>query len=152
MKTSHYILLALFATLNLVSAYEMPRGFKEIAEFDELRENAIKKKKFLTVVFKGSDDNCPRCVASIENGQKAIKSYSLFGFTRVNAHYKNETGLSEEVSSQFGQMADGAAVYFYVFDPNTLKLVTTVSRKELEGGKDELKKFKNTVREARKNL
>ncbi|MBK1831082.1 hypothetical protein JIN77_10120 [Verrucomicrobiaceae bacterium R5-34] len=131
---------------------KVPRGFKPTSEFEAVKAEAIEKKKLLTIVFKGSDDRCPNCAATMENGEKATKSSSKLLFTRVSAFRNKKTGLPEEILSQVGSLADGASVYFYVFNPNDLKLVTKGSRTELQSNKKTIREFKNTVRAAKKEL
>lgn len=142
----------LLLMLTSVALGKVPRGFKSTSEFEEVREEAISKKKLLTIVVKGSDDNCPNCAITMENGEKATKTYSRLLFTRVSAVGAKKTGLPKAILSQLGSLAGGASVYFFVFNPNDLKLVAKGSRKELQSNKKTIKAFKDKVRAAKKEL
>ncbi|MGJ8656076.1 MAG: hypothetical protein ACSHX6_06475 [Akkermansiaceae bacterium] len=143
------MLLVVFAS---VAFGKVPRGYDATSEFEEVKAEAITKKKLLTIVFKGSDDRCPNCAATMENGEKAAKSSSKMLFTRVAAIRSNKTGLPKEILSQVGNLSDGASVHFLVFNPNDLKLVAKGGRTELQSNKKSIKVFKDAVRAAKKEL
>ena len=151
MKHLKKLLLSFFLLSSLAHA-DVPRGYKSTQEFDVAKEDAISKKKLLTILFKGSDDNCPNCDTTIENGEKAAKSSSVLLFARVNDFHKNKTGLPKEILKQVDNLSGGASVSFYVFNPTTLELVTKGSRTELQNNKKKIKEFKDAVRAAKKEL
>ena len=72
-------------------------------------------------------------------------------FTRVKA-LPNNSKLSKEVKKATKGTPDGASVSFFIFDPAMKSLKAKASRDILESDKKAIREFKNTVREARKEL
>lgn len=147
------IALCWFALLFAASAFggDAPRGFMELDELEEAQAKAQKSGKLVAIVAKGNDDACPRCAAALENGTKAIKSDCVLVFARVN-QVRNNDDLPATVTNETRDATGGAAVTFYVFDPELKTLQAEADRGVLESDKKATKEFKNKVKAARKAL
>ena len=132
-----------------VLAGDAPRGFMELDELPEAQEKAGKSDKLVALVVKGSDDACPRCAATLENGTKAIKSDCVLVFMRAKQAHSGE-GLPESAKAAVKGSPDGAWVCFYVFDADLNKLIAKADRKGLESDEKATKAFKKEVKDARK--
>jgi len=134
------LLFMLMSTTPLSAS--IPKGFNSADKYEETVKKAKDKKKFLTILVKGSDDKCPNCKRTMSNGMDVLKRYSEFVFVRVKSVWDDKSGLPKEVTDQFGKVNGGATVYFFVFDPSTMKLVTQADRKVLQSDKDKIRAFK----------
>ena len=134
-----------------VVAGDAPRGFMELDELEEAQAKARKTGKLIALTVKGRDDACPRCAAALENGTKAIKSDCVMVFMRT-AQARAGEGIPDNVHEKVKNSTEGAAVTFYVFDPELEEVLATASRKELESGKKATRAFKDKVDDARKAL
>jgi len=151
MKTLNIISLILAVTFVNALA-ELPRGYEGTANFEKSQEKAISKKKFLTILFQGSNHNCPNCKTTITNGERAVKSSSVMIYSTVADYWKKSTKLPKKILDQVGNLSGGASVHFYVFNPNTLELIIHGGRKELQTDKDSIRNFKKVIRSAKKDL
>ena len=145
------LLFFVFIASTLVSA-DVPKGFNSADKYEETLKKAKDKKKFLTVLVKGSNDACPNCKRTMSNGMDVLKRYSEFVFVRVKSVWDKKTGLPEEVTEQFGKVSGGATVYFFVFDPKTMKLLTKGERANLQSDKEKITAFENEIRKLKKEI
>ena len=146
------IALSIFMTLGTWAKDDTPRGYQPTSEFEEVAAKAKAKKKMITILVKGSNDSCPNCVTSVDNGERAVKTYSEFLFCRAKQVTSGKTQLPETIASQLTNISYGASVQFFVFDPFEYKLIARASRTELQDDKKATRAFKDTVREAKKAL
>jgi len=111
------IALSIFMTLGTWAKDDTPRGYQPTSEFEEVAAKAKAKKKMITILVKGSNDSCPNCVTSVNNGERAVKTYSEFLFCRAKQVTGGKTQLPETIASQLTNISYGASVQFFVFDP-----------------------------------
>jgi len=152
MKLLKITLLALSVLAAAVTAGDEPRGYDSVDEFAENITKAKEKSKLIAILVKGSDDSCPNCASTVENGTKAIKSYCELIFTRVTLVQSGKSKLPKEITDKMTNLVGGASVHFFVYDPNTFELVASGTRKELQSDKKAIRAFKDKVREAKKAL
>lgn len=131
---------------------KLPRGYESTSDFKAVQETAISKKKFITILFQGDNHNCPNCETTITNGERAVKSSSIMVYSSVDDYWNKTTKLPKKMLDQVGTLSGGASVYFYVFEPNSLDLVASGGRKELQSDKALIREFKSVVRAAKKEL
>ncbi len=151
MKIVNTLIVLAFALITpAVIAGNLPRGFLPFSELSKAQEKAKETKKLVAIVAKGSDDSCPRCAAAMENGMKAVRGDCVLVFTRVADLRKDAATLPAKLQEAAQGAADGAAVYFYVFDPPLETLVAKAGRDELESNQDAIRAFNRAVSAGRK--
>ncbi len=151
LKTSA-LLTALLFTGALFAKDDTPNGFMPLAKLAEAQAKAKQTKKLIAVVAKGSDDQCPYCVAALAQGTATLKSDCVIVFTRVANLRAQRESLPPALKTASATAADGAAVAFYVFDPEMNTLVTTTDRQRIQADPKSLKETKKIVNEAQKKL
>jgi hypothetical protein len=111
-----------------VMAGEVPRGFLPYSDLAQAQAKAKTEKKLLAIVAKGSDDACPHCASALESGTKAVHSDCVFVFIRVADLRADVATLPAKLKDASEGARDGAAVYFYVFDPDLGTLIAKAGR------------------------
>lgn len=154
MKSLTLIIIILLAQCSSrLLAYEIT-GAKPISKLEDQQMKAKADKKLITIVYQGSDKECPHCAAAAENGIKAVHNSSvILVITQKEAHdvsliKKLPASVKNALKDQFL----GAWVSFTVFDPDFKKVIASANRDSLEDDVKATRTFANKVREARKEL
>lgn len=140
-------LISMLSLSTLHAKDDAPRGFAPIAELAKASAEAIEEKRLLVLVVKGTDDACPNCATTLDNGERAIGSGVVKVFARAEAMNKADlsgypAALKERAAKKF---TTGASVTFLVFNPEGTQLLAEASRKELQSDKKAISAFKKEV-------
>jgi len=156
MKPTRFVSLAalfLFALASTLPAYDI-KGAKPISELSEAQAKAKADKKLITLVYKGSDNQCPHCAAAAANGVKAVQSSSVMVLI-TEKEWRNQSLVSKlpkpmqtALKDQFG----GAYVSFNVFDPDITKVVASGDRHSLENDQKKIHAFTKAVHDAKAGM
>jgi hypothetical protein len=153
MKT---VLLTLIAAILispvLFARDDTPSGYMPLDKLAEAQTKAKQSKKLIAITAKGFDDQCPYCAAAFTEGTKALRSDCVMVFTRVAALREKRDTVPAALKEASATASDGAAVYFYIFDPDVTQLVTTTDRMQLQNDPKSIKETKKVVNEAQKKL
>ena len=133
-------------------ADKAPSGYFTMDEMDKAQAKAKASKKLIAVLVKGSNDNCPHCVAAMSNGQSALRGDCVMVFTRAGSVMEKASSLSGAAKSGLSGCPDGAAVTFVVFDPELQEVVAKMGRDELETDRKAVGEMKKTVAASKKKL
>jgi hypothetical protein len=141
-------------TIPCSAKEDAPRGFSPLSELKDAQTKAIADKKFVVLVVKGMDDQCPNCAAALENGLKAVGSGVEKVFARAETIRKADaTAFTPAMKQRVDQgFIGGAYVTFVVFNPEMTQIVAEASRKELQDDKKAIAAFKKEVQNAKKSL
>lgn len=151
-RYSLWLIVSILSASVCWGAPSVPSGYMPIAKLSEAQAKAKKDKKLLAVVAKGYDDNCPYCVDAFSKIGSAIRSDCVMVFVRVKDLREQRDNMPAALSSASSGVVDGAAVTFYVFDPDISELVVTIDRREYEKNQKNLNELKKKVREAQQKL
>ncbi len=146
------LLTALLFTSALFAKDDTPAGFLPLEKLAEAQAKAKQTKKLVAVAAKGFDDQCPYCAAALAQGTATLKSDCVMVFTRVANLRTQRESLPPALKAASATAADGAAVAFYVFDPEIKTLVTTTDRQRIQADPKSLKETKKIVNEAQKKF
>jgi hypothetical protein len=156
MKTSLLSLLALGIfplTLPAKDTKEkVPAGYYPLADLAKVQEKAKASKKFIAVVAKGADDNCPHCATALAVGQTTLRNDCVLVFTRAEGVSGKTASLPSAVQSGLNGSPTGASVTFVVFNPDLSAVVAKLGRTALETDRKAVAEMKKKVSEARKNF
>jgi len=132
---------------------DTPRGFDPLSDLQEEQAKA-KGKKLIVLVVKGMDDNCPKCSAALENGDKALRSGVVKIFARAETIKKADSSsftpaLKKRINEGF---VTGASITFVVFNPDMTSILAEATRDDLYMNKKTIAAFKKEVQQAKKAL
>jgi len=150
------VLLTLLWTVTLLTTAaakdDVPSGYVPLAKLADAQAKAKASKKLVAVTAKGNDDQCPHCASAFAQGTSALRSDCVMVFTRVSDLRAQRETLPPALKDASASAADGAAVAFYVFDPDLKELVTTTDRAKIQADPKSLKEVKKAVHDAQKKL
>jgi hypothetical protein len=146
------LLTAVLISPVLLARDDTPSGYMPLDKLAEAQIKAKQSKKLIAITAKGSDDKCPYCAAAFAEGTKALRSDCVMVFTRVAALREKRDTVPAALKEASATAADGAAIYFYVFDADISQLVTTTDRMKLQNDPKNIKETKKVVNEAQKKL
>ena len=147
---SAFLAFALFATTCL--AKDPPSGFISIDKLTDAQAKAKKEKKLIAVVAKGDDDKCPICAGAMSRGVAAFRNDCVLVFVRVTDLRKKSIPLPSSVESASSSAIGGAAVNFYIFDPELKELVASINHRDMGNDPKPLREVKKKVDDAQKKL
>lgn len=133
---------------------KIPSGYYPLDEWAKAKEEAVKEKKLVVLVIKGSIDNNRACENALENGLRAIGSGAIKIFTRTDTIAAADPTpfpkpLQTRMQRKFG---NGAFVTLMVFDPEMATLIAEETRSNLADDREKIAAFKKTVQEAKRAL
>lgn len=156
MSPKHLIIATfVFLAIQPLSAKDQtPSGYAPLAELKEVQAKAMADKKLVVLVVQGENVECPNCVTSLENGEKAVGS----GVAKVYARTKDisassnpsfPAALQARAAKHF---TSGAEVTFVVFNPEMTKIIAEANRDTLQDDAKATAAFKKEVQAAKKAL
>lgn len=154
MKLLNFLIAVwVFASTWAMADDDAPRGYFSTSELTEALEKAAGK-KLVVLVVKGADDNCPNCVAAMENGERAVGSGVVKVFARAEG-IRNlpQDDFTETLKKRVNQaFSTGASVTFVVFNPDMTEIIAEAGRSELQNDKKATTAFRKKVQAAKKEF
>lgn len=146
--------VAVCAAATLHAKEDVPRGFTPISQLKDVQAKAVKDKKLIVLVVKGSDDACPHCAAAMEAADKSVGGGVIQVFARAaDVNKADKSAYPAVLKSRAEKLfTDGAWVTVLVFNPDMSQIVAEADRKGLDGNKEVTSAFRQKVLEAKKTI
>jgi len=152
MKTPLISVMCVIVCAAASLAGDVPSGFLPLSKLSDAQAKARQSKKLIAITAHGSDDQCPYTADAFAKGTAALRSSCVMVYTRVSDFRSQKDSLPASLKTPAETAVDGAAVAFYVYDPDLGKIIASVNRGQIEKDPKSLTATKKMVSEAQKQL